>query len=345
MRFYVLEWQAELDRARARLAAFVRAPAEQLVFVANATTATAIAVASTPLSAGDEILTTDHAYKACQHQLAAVATERGARVVTVKLPLPYDDDAAVDAIVQAASPRTRLALLDHVTSPTALVLPLARIVPALAARGVAVIVDGAHAPGQLDLDVSALLAAGATWYAGNNHRWLCAPKSSGFLVAGEDAPPPRPVVVSHGASIAYGPENRFHAQLDWMGSHDPTPHLCVPAAIDTVAELGGGWPAVFARNHALAIAMRDRLAAALAVQPLAPATATGSMAALPITLPAGARALDLEKQLLASGIELPIVNFVHGQLVRLSAHLYNDAAQADLAARALHELGVRGRQL
>jgi len=113
-------------------------------------------------------------------------------------------------IIAAVTPRTRLVVVDHITSPTALVLPLERIVPALVARGIHVLVDGAHAPGHIALDIAAL---GATWYAGNNHKWLCAPKSSGFLYA---ATPPRPLVTSHGASAEYGPPNRLHAELDWQ---------------------------------------------------------------------------------------------------------------------------------
>src|SRR5262249_11136519 len=153
-----------------------------------------------------------------------------------------------------------LAILDHITSPTALRLPVERIVPMLRERGVATIVDGAHAPGQLEVDVSAL---GATYYVGNCHKWMCAPKASGFIVAAESAAA-IPVVTSHGASPEYGPRNRLHAELDWAGTHDPTVHLTVPTAIADVGAEGGGWPAVRARNHAMAIEMRNRFVDALA---------------------------------------------------------------------------------
>ncbi|MGE5185677.1 MAG: aminotransferase class V-fold PLP-dependent enzyme [Acidobacteriota bacterium] len=346
MRFLVLEWQDEIDRARAALAAFVRAPEDRLAFVPNATTGVAIALASARVDTGDELLTIDHAYRACKNQLVRLAAARGARVVSVPVPLPYDADALVAAIAAAVTPRTRLALLDHVTSPTALKVPLERIVPALAARGIAIVIDGAHAPGQLELDVSALLAAGVTWYAGNNHKWLCAPKGSGFLAIAPDAPPLVPAVTSHGASPEYGPANRLHAELDWMGTHDPTAHLSVPAAIAEVARLGGGWPHTIAKNHALAIELRARLVAHLGGDTrhlLAPNDALGAMAAVPIELPASVPPLALEQQLLRDGWEVPIVDFATGPLVRVSAHLYNEPAQADALAGKLRSLGVRLR--
>lgn len=343
MRFLVLEWQQELDRARDVLATFLRAPAERLAFVPNATTGVAIALASSPIAAGDELVTTDHAYRACKNQLDRIAATRGARVVVVPIDLPFDADAFVTAFTAAITPHTSLALLDHITSATALRMPLDRLLAPLAAHGIQVIVDGAHAAGQIALDVGALLAAGVTWYAGNNHKWVCAPKGTGFVAAAPSAPPPIPVVTSHGASAEYGPANRFHAELDWMGTHDPTPHLTVPTAIATLAEMGNGWAHVIARNHALAIEMRRRLADALGATTIAREDELGTMAAVPVALPPNTTPLALEKQLLADGWEVPIVDFARGPLVRISAHLYNSADQADALARKLRSLGVTGR--
>jgi isopenicillin-N epimerase len=344
MRYLVLEWQAELDRARAALAGFVRAPAEQLVFVSSATTACAIALAAIDIGPGDELVTTSHAYRACKNQLARLAQARGARVVTVPIALPYDPASVAHALAAAITPRTRLALLDHITSPTALVIPLDQIVPTFASRGIPVLVDGAHAPGQVDLDVGALLAAGVTWYAGNNHKWLCAPKGSGFLVTTTAV---RPVVTSHGASPEYGPANRLHAELDWSGTYDPAPHLAVPVAIAEVARIGGGWPSVYARNHALAIDLRARLIGALGGDErdyLAPDASLAAMAAIAITLPAGITPFALQQRLLRDGWEVPIVDFSSGPLVRISAHLYNASHDAEQLAVKLCELGVTLRQ-
>jgi isopenicillin-N epimerase len=340
MRFLVLEWKDELDRARAALAAFLRADPSRLVFVPSTTVGVALALNSVQLAAGDEIVTTSHTYRACKNQLVRLAEARGARIVIVPIAIPFDADALVAAITDAITPRTRLALLDHITSPTALRLPLERIVPVFAAREIPVIVDGAHAPGQIDLDVTAI---GATWYVGNNHKWLCAPTGSGFLVAAPGATV-TPLVTSHGASPEYGPPNRLHAELDWSGTHDPIPHLAVPAAIFAIAEEGGGWPAVFARNHALVLELRRRFSEALGrSQALAPDGAVGAMAAIPIDLPAGVTPHALQRQLLTDGWEVQIVDFPTGPLLRISAHLYNHAAQGDELARKLHALGVRSR--
>lgn len=338
MRYYVLDWQAELDRARTGVATFLHADPERLVFVAGATAGVAIALAAAQLAAGDEILTTTHVYPACKNQLARLAERTGARIVPVPVALPFDADALVAAIAAAITPRTRLALLDHITSPTALVLPIDRLVPVLAARGVPIIVDGAHAPGQILLDVDALLASGVTWYVGNHHKWLCAPKASGFLaIAPAAVARTLPLVTSHGATLTYGPPNRLHAELDWSGTYDPSAQLAVPTAIETVAAMGGGWPAVIARNHALALAMRERLGG----HAIAPPDAIGAMAAVPIELAAGASPRDVERQLLADGWEVPVVDSSVGRFVRVSAHLYNSLDQIDPLVVQLHARGVR----
>jgi len=338
MRFMGLDWQPALDRARAALAACVGAPADRLVFVPSSTTGVAIALNSVELAAGDDILTLDHTYRACMNQLVRLAAARGATITVVEVPLPFDAGALIDAVARAITARTRLALFDHITSATALCLPIEALVGLATARGIPVVVDGAHAPGQIALDVAAV---GATWYAGNCHKWLCGPKGSGFLVVADGAPG-RPVVTSHGASPEYGPANRLHAELDWAGTHDPSAHLAVPTAIaDVAAEAGaGGWPAIHARNHAVVCEMHRRLTDGLRAPPLAPDAALGCMAVVPIRLPAGLAVPALQDQLLRDGWEIPIVDLPGRPLVRISAHLYNHAGEADLLAAKLRSLGV-----
>ena len=344
MRFLVLDWQDEIDRARAALAAFVGAPDSRLAFVPGTTTGLAIALSSTFLTAGDEILTTDHGYRAIANQLARLAELWGVHVVPIRIPVPYDADAFVSALERAVTPRTRLAVIDHITSASALRLPIERIVPLLRTRGIDTIVDGAHAPGQIELDLAAVDAA---WYVGNCHKWLCAPKGSGFVVASERAAARlRPIVTSHGASREYGPANRFHAELDWPGTHDPSVYLSVPEAITAVAAEGEGWTQVMARNHALAIELRDRLIDQLrgnlvaGAPRYAPDDALGSMAAIPIALPPNTTPLTIQERLLRGGWEVAIADFATGPCVRLSAHLYNHAAEADALAAELRTLGV-----
>ncbi len=324
MRFFVLEWQAELDRARSAVAAFIGADPARTVFVPSATSGVAIALHAADLAAGDEIVTTSHVYPACRYQLTRLAEARAVRLVIAETPLPFDADALVDRVTAAITPRTRLALLDHITSATALLYPIERLIAPFAARGIPVIVDGAHAPGQVPLDVTAL---GATWYVGNHHKWLCGPKASAFLVSAVGA---RPLVTSHGANPLHGPANRLHAELDWSGTYDPSSQLAVPAAIAAVGAEGGGWPAIYARNHALALALRDRLG-----RGIAPDEAIGTMAVVPITLPDGVTPTALERRLLVDGWEVPIVDFPGQTFARVSAHLYNHSGEADALARKL----------
>ncbi|MCA9661874.1 MAG: aminotransferase class V-fold PLP-dependent enzyme, partial [Myxococcales bacterium] len=170
VRFFVRELPGRLDAARERLAAFVGADPADLVFVRNATEAVNAIVRSLDLQPGDHILTTDHAYNACRNVLEYVAERRAARVNVATIPFPIASPAqATAAILAAVTPQTRLALIDHVTSPTGLVLPIAEIVAALAERGVDTLVDGAHGPGMIDLDLEAI---GAAYYTGNLHKWV-----------------------------------------------------------------------------------------------------------------------------------------------------------------------------
>ena len=356
MRWFVLDHERELDAARAAAAGFVGADADGFVFVPNATHGIATALAHLAragrLGPGDDLVTTDHAYRACRNALDRTAAAAGARVEVVHLPLPVRDaaDAAghVARIAERVGPRTRAVLVDHVTSPTALVLDVAALARALPA-GVALIVDGAHAPGQLALDVA---ATGATFYTGNFHKWTCAPKGTAFLwIAPAARDDVQPLVTSHGATLPTTRRSRFRLEHDWTGTTDPSGYLAVPAEIAHVAALGGDWDAVRAGNHALAIALRDDLAAALDADPIvAPAAAgaaTGSMQALALALPDGAHHLDVERALLERGVELPIVEHpaTPWPLARLSAHLYNQRADAARAADALRGLGVRGRRI
>ncbi|MCX5742988.1 MAG: aminotransferase class V-fold PLP-dependent enzyme, partial [Proteobacteria bacterium] len=320
------------DRAREALAAFVGTAPARLVFVPNATTGVAIALHSLALTPADRVLTTDLAYRASRNQL----DRTGATIDVVAVPLPFEPARLIADVLRAITPTTRVALLDHITSATALRLPLESLVPALRARGVATIVDGPHAPGQIELDVDAL---GATYYVGAAHKWLCAPKGSAFLALAPDATA-RPIVTSHGASPEYGPANRLHAELDWMGTCDPTAYLCTPTALHAVAALGGSWPALRARNHTLILAMRDRFVAGLGPRAaLSKDDALGAMVALPITttLPAD----ELQTQLLRDGYEVPIITTPTGVLVRLSAHVYNELEDVDALVDKLRRLGVR----
>jgi isopenicillin-N epimerase len=317
------------------------------VFVPNATHGVATALANLPLAAGDEVVTTDHEYRACRNALDRLAAAAGARVVVAPIALPARDPAAtVTAILERVTARTRVVLVDHVTSPTALVTDVAALARALPPH-VSLLVDGAHAPGMLELSVAAV---GAAFYTGNFHKWTCAPKGAGFLwVAPERRDGFRPLVTSHGATLPTETRSRFRLEHDWTGTHDPSAYLSVPVAIDTIARLGGGWPRVRERNRALVHAMRDDLAEALGADAIdqTPDAPHGSMAAVAVTLPDDADHLAVQGTLLERGVEVPIVSHPGAPwpLVRISAHLYNRRSDASRLAAALSAAGVRGRKI
>jgi isopenicillin-N epimerase len=351
MRFFLRDLEGLLDAARAPLAALVHAPPSALAWVPNATTAVNAVLRSLPLAEGDELLTTDMAYNACRNVLDYVAARAGATVTVARLPFPVpSEEAVVDTVLAAVTPRTRLALLDHVTSPTGLVLPLAALCEALHRRGVEVLVDGAHAVGMVPLDLRAL---GVAYYTANCHKWLCTPKGAAFLYVREDKQREvRPATISHGANSTRTDRSRFLLEFDWTGTVDPTAYLCIPDALRFMEGLlPGGLAAVMAHNRALALEARAILCDALDAAPPAPASMIGSLAAVP--LPDGPATCvpsvfgdPLQDVLLERyGIVVPIVPWPRRpkRLVRISAQLYNSRAEYQHLARALRaELASAG---
>jgi isopenicillin-N epimerase len=352
VRFLSRELDDRLDVARAALGAFLGADADDLAFVTNATSGVNAVLRSRAWSTGDELLTTDHVYRACRNALDYVAAHGGARVVIAPIPFPLESpDEVVDAVLAKVTPRTRLALLDHVTSPTALVLPIERLITELTRRGVEVLVDGAHAPGMVPLDLAAL---GATYYSGNCHKWLSAPKGSAFLWARRDRQAEvRPLTISHGATATFPGRSRFRMEFDWTGTSDPTAWLTVPKAIEYVGSLlPGGWPAVMARNRTLALQARRLVSETVGTKPPCPESMIGSLAA--ILLPDGPtegiawrRPDPIQARLFdGAGIEVPVMSWPAPprRHVRISAQLYNDRAHYTRLADALtRELAAERR--
>ena len=341
VRFLSRELEELLDAARAALGAFLKADPDDLAFVPNTTSGVNTVLRSLAFAPGDELIVTDHAYNACRNALDYVAGQTGARVVVATVPFPIPAAEVVTAaIVGAVSARTRVALVDHVTSPTGLVFPLAAIVRALAERGVDTLVDGAHAPGMVRVDLESLEAA---YYTGNAHKWLCAPKGSAFLWVRRDRQDGvHPLTISHGFNSRRDDRSRFRIEFDWTGTSDPTPFLTIPAALRSIeARLQGGWPAVMERNRALALEARRMLCAALEVARPSPDDMIGALAAVPLpdatTWESGRRSDDHLQQALRDrfGIEVPVPLWPAPprRLVRVSAQLYNRADQyAELAA-------------
>jgi isopenicillin-N epimerase len=340
VRFFKRELEPLLDEAIESLARFVGARASDLGVVPNATAGVNTVLRSLSFRAGDELLVTDHTYGACRNAVEFVAQRAGARVVVVNVPFPIrSPDEVLERVLEKVSPRTRLAVLDHITSPTALVLPIAALVKELAARGVDTLVDGAHAAGQVELDITAI---GAAYYTGNCHKWVCTPKGSAFLHVREDKQREiHPLSISHGASSPRTDRSRFRLEFDWQGSLDPTAFLSIPEAIRFLGGLfPGGWPELRARNHALALEGRDALCQALGVPPPAPDEMLGSMAAFALPGSTGAgSAIDPVQDALffEHQIEVPITPWdsPRARLLRISAQLYNRKEDYERLAKTL----------
>jgi isopenicillin-N epimerase len=310
-----------LRSAAGKLATFVGAQSDDLVFVENATAGCNTVLRSLRFAPGDEILVTDHGYPAVRKAAEYVAARAGARVVEIAVPFPLEEAAQVVAAVSSRlGPRTRLAIFDHITSPTAIIFPVRELIELCRAAGVPVLIDGAHAPGMLALDVKAV---GADWYTGNCHKWLMAPKGSAFLwAAPERQAETRPLVISHGFGQG------FTAEFDWVGTRDPSAWLSVPAAIDFHQRLGGA--RLRERNTVLAREQATLLAKTWRTGRGAPDALTGSMAAvrLPLSEPATPeRAWELRRKLFDEHrIEVPVTAFAGALWARISAHAYNRPA-------------------
>jgi len=343
--FYLRKLPVLAEQAREALANFVGADPAGLAFVPNATAGVNTVLRSIGLQPGDEVVYTDHEYPACRFAADVIAEAAGAETVMAEIGFPLRSaDEVAAAVVEKLGPRTRLLLIDHVTSPTGLVFPLKEIADAARERGVAVLVDGAHAPGMIDLDIPSL---GVDFYTGNCHKWLCAPKGAAFLwVAEQWRDRIRPLVISHGAGAE---TERFRAEFDWTGTDDPTARLCVPAALDAMGGLvPGGWPEVRRRNHELALRARRILCSVMSADVPAPDEMVGSMAALPLPEsrrePTGPFAFDpLQDELFDRfHIEAPVITWMPGpgRVLRVSAQLYNCVEDFEILANVLGELLV-----
>ncbi len=257
--------------AAAQVAGFLGGSADDWVFVENATAGVSTVLASMDLRPGDEVLITDQTYGAVRKAVAQLCRRTGAQLAEARIRLPVASEAeVVEAVTAAVTERTRLAVLDHVTSPCGLVFPITKLCAHLRERGIPGLVDGAHGPANVDVDVAAI---GADFYTGNAHKWLCAPPGAGMLwCRAEHQDRLRPLVISHGYEDGY--TNAF----DWPGTRDPSAWLCLPAAIDFHENCGGVM--LRERNRRTALEAADHLAAEFGTVLAAPLGMQASMAAL-----------------------------------------------------------------
>ena len=335
-RFFFLEVPGALREAAGALARFLGAQAEDVVFVPNATTGANAVLRSLRLEPGDEILHASHVYNAVRNTISYVAERAEAKVVVAEIPFPRPEPAAIlKNIEQTIGKRTRVAVIDHITSPSGMVLPIEKIVRLCHAAGVPVLVDGAHGPGQVPLDLPAL---GADWYVGTCHKWLCAPKGCGFLYARANRRAElHPVTISHG----YG--GGFTSEFDWTGTMDPSAYLSLPAAIGFFERLGG--PALMERNRKLAAEAATLLADALRTEVGVRPGMTGSMGLvrLPISLEAKrSEVVKIRHALQAASTDVPVHPVGEAMWLRLSAYAYNEIGDyrrlAELLPAALGRL-------
>jgi isopenicillin-N epimerase len=329
-----LEWEpidfldrrlpALLAAARGELARYLNAPRADLAFVMNATMGVNLAARSLELGPGDEILTTDLEYGACDLAWEWLAARTGAAYVRAPIPLPLSsDDELVEALFANATQQTRVVYVSHITSSTALVLPVAEIVSRAHELGLITIVDGAHAPAHVPVDVEAI---GADFYSGNTHKWLMAPKGAGFLhVRPEHQERVDAAIVSWGYAAGRG----FHERIQMQGTRDPAAWLAVPDAIRYQAERD--WDDVRARCRALTQEACAELCDLLGTQPLAPAEMLGQMASVRLPQPDP----DLRDKLFTNHrVEIPVAG-PDRDLLRISVAAYTTRDEIDRLLAAL----------
>ena len=349
LRFFEQDLPDLLETAREALGLFLGAPASDLVFVDNATMGVTTVLSNLNLIAGDRVLITDHGYNACSNAARFFAEKTGAVVDLINLPFPgSDSNEVIERILKGCTSRTRILLIDHITSPTALIMPLEDIVPAVQQRGIQVLVDGAHAPGMLPLRLAEL---GADYYTGNCHKWMCAPKGTAFLyVRSEHQSKLHPLTISHGMNRPVGESTRFRLEFDWIGTRDLTGFLTLPALIDYMDGISNeGWAGIMVRNRALAVEARDLICQELGLELPCPVDMIGSLAT--ICLPGSVETtftdyhvIDPLKQILRRqyGIEVSLSAWPSpaGRYLRISTQLYNALSQYRQLTEALQlELG------
>ena len=326
-----------LAEARGRLAAFVGARANDVVFVPNATTGVNIVARSLALQPGDEVLATDHEYGATDRTWRLLCRKQGAIYINRPLPLPVTTpENVLEQFWAGVTPRTRVIFISHITSPTALTWPVAAICQRARAAGILTVVDGAHAPGQIELDLSSL---GADFYTGNCHKWLCAPKGAAFLFARPAVQHLiEPLIISWGWESEKPGQSRFIDYLEWTGTHDIAAYLSVPAAIDFQAAYA--WDSVRRSCHALVQQARQQINALTGLAPICPDEGVWFQQMATIRLPACDTESLKERLWEEWKIEVPIITWNRAPLLRVSIQAYNDEADLARLIDALRHVGL-----
>ena len=322
---------------------FINADKEGIVFVPNATSGVNTILRSLSLKPDDEIIILDHTYQACWNTVDFVTKRSGAKTVIVPLPYPIENSEEVtQVILNYTTEKTKLALIDTVTSPTGIRLPFENIVSELQSRSIDVLLDAAHGPGIVPLDLKKLKPAYVT---GNAHKWLCTPKGSAFLHIREDKRPDiRPLSISHGASVDGSKNERIRLEFDWTGTQDITPWLCIPKSIEYIDSLvEGGWAEVMERNTNLAIEARNIILEVLGTSKMCPDSMIVGLSAVALPGEGVATKSVLEPDPLHTllyakyNIQVPVFGWPHHnrRYLRTASYLYNSIEEYRYLAEIL----------
>tara|TARA_Y100000766_G_scaffold176932_1_gene151927 strand:+ start:431 stop:1612 length:1182 start_codon:yes stop_codon:yes gene_type:complete len=332
-----------LLKSREALGTFLSCSPNDLAFVTNATSGVNTILRSLHFEQGDEILVPNHAYQACRNSIDFVAQRSGATVVVVSIPFPIDGpQTVIDVMKSARTERTKLVMIDTVTSPTGLRMPFEELTSFFEDQGVEVLLDAAHGIGMIPLDLETL---GASYVTSNCHKWLCAPKGTAFLYVREDKQNKiQPLTISHGHTFPLGNTTRFRHEFDWTGTQDISGWCALPAVIEGMAKLvDGGWGAIMQHNHDLALQGRDILCERLGIEQPCPdeMIACISTIRLPGEIPSKEKMHEPDPlhHILSEkyNIQVPVWSWPSpaGRYLRISAQLYNSIEQYEQLAEAL----------
>jgi isopenicillin-N epimerase len=342
LNFFNRKYEPLIREAKKRLGSFLSGDDECLAFLPNATTAVNTVLRSLDFSPKDELLTTNHVYNSCRNVLEFVAAKTGATLKIVDVPFPLQSEQIVtDSILKGVSDSTKIVLVDHITSDTALIFPVKKIVEELNKLNIKSLIDGSHAPGNISLNLRDI---GATFYVGNCYKWLCAPRASAFLyVTKENQSLIRPLVISHGANSKNTHKSFFEIEFDWLGTTDPSPVLAIPKTLDYLEDIfQDGIEGLMKHNRELALAARVNVQKIIEVPTPCPDSFIGSMVSLPLPERLNRYSyIELRDALYdCFKIQVPIIAWGTDtkNLVRFSSQIYNTIDEYDYLAHALMSL-------
>ncbi len=345
VQFFIDKLPNLINESKLALANFVGTNTNNIVFTPNTTTGVNTILHSIVGKPGDAWLTTNHAYGACANAFKHFAKNQQCTVVTANIDYPIiNEDAIIEAIEKSITPKTTIALIDFVTSASAIILPIKKIINLLQSKGIQVIIDAAHAPGMVDFNIDELQP---DYFIANCHKWICSPKGSAFIyVAPQHQANIHPLVISHYNDMAPNTAAHWSNQFMWDGTHDYSAYICIKDALETMPTfINDGWENIKKQNHELVWQAAAKIANKLQVNLPAPKEMIGSICNIP--MPNGEAPLQKfhsnvalkDKLFRLYNIEVPVFMFPNAptQWLRISAQLYNSMEQYDYLLECLKE--------